>query len=381
MNYLKVTKPYLDNTISYEIIKNKNISNKNNINATLNNISNQLKNIAIIDKNKEFKLLNSSFRINNKNPRNNILSNNINSNISNSSLNIDNNQNPNKSNFLDITSEINQFNQKFQCLQKVRVFNFNILKLITKDIDNNNYEEIIKENSELKENIKFLLKQIKRYQKSGLTIEDMDINRKQELDNLEKQIYDLKEEINKYKKKIILLDNNNNKLIKENQELKNYIRINSQKEKIYKINNKNKTFNGLRNKKEFEQYYDIEGFKDKNMLNNDLNVIYQKKKNFIESDTINNSKLSEVLLVDINQDLNSENNQNNFFNIKEYSNHASRCRQTRNNFSEGKLYCRKNIGKKFLNFNDDPYNTKKNINNNISYSKSYLKNNISFKNY
>ena len=55
INYLKGSKPYLDNTISYDNISNNNISN-NNINTTLTNISNQLKNIAIIDKNKEFKL-------------------------------------------------------------------------------------------------------------------------------------------------------------------------------------------------------------------------------------------------------------------------------------------------------------------------------------
>ena len=249
MNYLRGNKPYLDNTISYEIINNNNISNKNNINTTLTNISNQLKNIAIIDKSKEFKLLNSSFRINNKNPRN-IISNNINNNLINSSLNIDNNQNQNKSNFLDITSEINQINQKFHGLKKARVFSFNILKQINKEQDNNSYEEIMKENSELKENIKFLLNQIKKYQKSGLTIEDMDINRKQEIENLEKQLNDLKEEINKYKRKIVLYDNNNNKLIKENLELRNYIKlyinkikINSQKEKLYKISSNIKNLN------------------------------------------------------------------------------------------------------------------------------------------
>ena len=392
MNYLRGNKPYLDNTISYEIINNNNISNKNNINTTLTNISNQLKNIAIIDKSKEFKLLNSSFRINNKNPRN-IISNNINNNLINSSLNIDNNQNQNKSNFLDITSEINQINQKFHGLKKARVFSFNILKQINKEQDNNSYEEIMKENSELKENIKFLLNQIKKYQKSGLTIEDMDINRKQEIENLEKQLNDLKEEINKYKRKIVLYDNNNNKLIKENLELRNYIKlyinkikINSQKEKLYKISsnnlNKNKTFDGIGNNKEFEQLYDIEDFKEKNLVNNELNVIYNiKKRNIIENDIENNSKLSEELLADINNDLINENNKNNFLYVKEYSNHASRFRKTRNNYSEGKLYCRKNIGKRYLNFNDDPYSTKKSINNNITYSKSHLKNNISFKKY
>ena len=191
INYLKGSKPNLDNTISYDNISNNNISNNNinniNINTTLTNISNQLKNIAIIDKNKEFKL-NSSFHIKNKNRRNNNINSNIKSNNNsnnsnyyiNTSMNIENNQN--KSNFFDITTNL-EINQKFQNLREMRVFNFYILKTINYEDYNINYEDIKKENIDLKENIKFLLKQIKKYQKSGLTIEDMDINRQKELEN------------------------------------------------------------------------------------------------------------------------------------------------------------------------------------------------------
>ena len=381
MNYLKGAKVYLDNTISYDnnIPNNNNLSNKNNnINTTLTNISNQLKNIAIVDKNKEFKLLNSSFRVTNKNTRNNIISSNNNNNF-NSSLNIENNQNQNKSNFLDITGN-SEINKKFQGLQKSKVFNFYILNQLTSDNDKEdiNYEEIKKENSDLKENVKFLLKQIKRYQKSGLTIEDMDVTRQQEFENLEKQINELKQDITKYKNKIILLDSNNKKLMKENADLKNYINIsinnikfNSQKEMQNKMSNiyKNKEFNNIQNQnKNIEQFYDIGAFDEKNLEYNNLNNIY--------NNINHNSKLSEELLEDI---ANEENDNKNFLYIKEYSNHANRFRRPRINFSEGKLYCRKNIGKRFLNFNDDPYNTKKSNNNNFTYSKSYLKNNISFK--
>ena len=377
MNYLKGAKVYLDNTISYDNnIPNNNLTNKsNNINTTLTNISNQLKNIAIVDKNKEFKLLNSSFRVTNKNTRNNIVS--SNNNNLNSSLNIENNQNQNKSNFLDITGH-SEINQKFQGLQKSKVFDFYILKQLTPDKEDINYEEIKKENSGLKENVKFLLKQIKRYQKSGLTIDDMDVTRQQEFENLDKQIKELKQDITKYKNKIILLDSNNKKLMKENEDLKNYINIsinniklNSQKEMQYKINNiyKNKEFNDIQNQnKNNEQFYDIGAFDEKNIDYNNLNNIY--------NNINHNSKLSEELLGDIT---NEENDNKNFLYIKEYSNHANRFRKRRINFSEGKLYCRKNIGKRFLNFNDDPYNTKKSNNNNFTYSKSYLKNNISFK--
>ena len=88
----------------------------------------------------------------------------------------------------------------------------------------------------------------------------MNINRQQEKEYLEKQIDELKKDIEKYKNKIILLDNNNKKLIKENSDLNNYINIslnkiknNSQNERQYKINNiyKNKenNNNSIQNKK------------------------------------------------------------------------------------------------------------------------------------
>ena len=379
INYLKGTKTYLDNTISYDNISNNNISNNNinsnNINTTLTNISNQLKNIAIIDKNKEFKL-NSSFRINNKNKRNNINSNLKNNNINNNSnsnyyintsLNIENNQN--KSNFFDITTNL-EINQKFQNLREMKVFNFYILKTINYENYNNNYEEIKKENDELKENIKFLLKQVKKYQKSGLTIEDMDINRQKELENYEKKINELEMEINAFKNKIIVLNKKNKELIKRNEELNDFINSNLKEES--KDNNK---YYGKINNQETEQFYDIDAFNDKSYEFNNLNIIYNNRKNAIESE--NNSKLSEELLADINYEIPSGRNKKNYLYIKDFS--IKNSKRPRTNFSEGKLYCRKNVGKKYLNFNDDPYNNniKINGNKNYTYSRSHLKNNIS----
>jgi len=388
INYLKGAKTYLDN-ISYDNNNNNNMSN-NNINTTLTNISNQLKNIAVVDKSKEFKLLNSSFRANNKNPKNNIMYNT--NNLINSSLNIENNQNQNKSNFFDITAN-SEINQKFQNLQKIRVFNFYILKEI--NYENANIDEIKSENAELKENVKFLLKQIKKYQKSGLTIEDMNINRQQEIEKLEKDINDLKNEINSYKSKIISLNHSNKELVKENTELRNFIninlkKINMQKEKEYKaisnnIRSKNKEFNGFKNRQGFEPYYDIGGFDEKHLeYKNFKNMFYrQNMKNFIdnENNDDNNSKLSEELFADMNKEITTvKTNNNNYLNNKEYSNHISRVEKPRSNFSEGKLYCRKNIAKRNLSFNDEQFNKKKINNNKYTYSKSYLKNNISFKN-
>ena len=381
INYLKGSKPNLDNTISYDNISNNNISNNNinniNINTTLTNISNQLKNIAIIDKNKEFKL-NSSFHIKNKNRRNNNINSNIKSNNNsnnsnyyiNTSMNIENNQN--KSNFFDITTNL-EINQKFQNLREMRVFNFYILKTINYEDYNINYEDIKKENIDLKENIKFLLKQIKKYQKSGLTIEDMDINRQKELENYEKKLNELKMEINTYKNKIVSLNKKNKELIRRNEELNDFINSN-----LKESRNRNKYNGSINNQeKEIEQFYDIDAFNEKSYEYNNLNMVYNSKKNLIESE--NNSKLSEELLADINYEIPTGRNKSNFLYIKEFS--INNSKRPRTNYSEGKLYCRKNIGKKYLNFNDDPYsnNIKISGNKNFTYSRSHLKNNISFK--
>ena len=396
VNYLRGVKTYLDNTISFDNISNNNI-NINNINTTLTNISNQLKNIAIVDKNKEFKLLNSSFHINNNNFKNNITSNkkkninninninNTNNNYINTSMNIENNYN--KSNFFDITANL-EINQKFQDLQIIKVFNFYILKKLNYDNCITNIDEIKKENMELKENIKFLLKQIKKYQKNGITIEDMNLNRQQELENYQKQIKELKQEIISYKNKIVSLINNNKELIKDNKELREFIdisisktNINKNNEKDFKSLNNSRNKYSLKNKKlEYEQFYDIAGFDEKNLEYNNLNAVYNyKNKNNLESD--NNSKLSEELLADINCEITSGRNKSYFLYNQNYTTRLNHDKKQRTNFSEGKLYCKKNVGIKHLNINDESYyNTKKNSNKNISYSKNHFNNNNSLKN-
>ena len=191
-NYIQGSKSILDKTSSCDY---SNISSSN-INVTLSNISNQLKNIAIVDKTKPFKILNSNHQPNKKhnniphNPRkinyitpnnftgNNsiILNNNYFNNTNNNESAIDNNTN----NLFDIT---NISNQKFsQSLQKINLENFTI-----KNTNTNNNEELKKQNMELKENVKFLLKQVKKYQKNGIKIEE------------NSTIQQLKEENNKLK--------------------------------------------------------------------------------------------------------------------------------------------------------------------------------------
>ena len=335
INYLKPSSKTSINTINNNInniediqysneYQNLNTNNSNDINTTLSNISNQLKNIAIIDKTKEQKLLNSSFRVTNRNK-------NLNS-------------------FFDTTNI--ESNQKFHNLQRKKVFNIFFPKSLK--YENINIDETQKENLELKENVKFLLKQIKRYQKSGLTIEDMNINREQKIQQLEQEILELKNELNSYKEQLLISHENNESLKKENQQLKEYINI---------YDNINiKESNERKNK--FDEI-------EKDNINNNNKYIYKNNrktnidKNEEEENEINsNSKLSDELLYEINKELlQSKNNENKYKN-KSY-------------LSEGKLYTRKNIGKN-LSFNYEPKKinifNKYKTNRKFNYSNNLVKN-------
>jgi len=338
INYLKPSSKTSINTINNNInnmnniediqysneYQNLNTNNSNDINTTLSNISNQLKNIAIIDKTKEQKLLNSSFRVTNRNK-------NLNS-------------------FFDTTNI--ESNQKFHNLQRKKVFNIFFPKSLK--YENINIDETQKENLELKENVKFLLKQIKRYQKSGLTIEDMNINREQKIQQLEQEILELKNELNSYKEQLLISHENNESLKKENQQLKEYINI---------YDNINiKESNERKNK--FDEI-------EKDNINNNNKYIYKNNrktnidKNEEEENEINsNSKLSDELLYEINKELLQSKNNDNKYKNKSY-------------LSEGKLYTRKNIGKN-LSFNYEPKKinifNKYKTNRKFNYSNNLVKN-------
>ena len=307
-------------------------SNNNDINTTLSNISNQLRNIALLDKNKEQKLLNSSFRVTNR-------TRNINSFFDN--INIDT-------------------NRRFHNLQNKKVFDMFFPKNI--NYENFSSDEIQKENLELKENIKFLLKQIKKYQKSGLTIEDMDVNREQKMEKLEQEISILKKELNNYKNQLLVSQNNNEELKAENLELKEYINnlnnkeLHERKNKFYEKyldeveENNLKKFNGINNY----------AYKNKIINNNKKNDNEEE-----ENDNNSNSKLSDELLYDINKEL----LEGKHFEIKN---------KNKSYLSEGKLYTRKNVVKN-LSFNYEPNNInifkqKNKSNKKFTYSKNFLKN-------
>ena len=314
----------LEDIIYYNDYQNNNTNSNNDINTTLTNISNQLKNIALIDKDKEQRLLNSSFRVTNRNK-------NINSFFDN--INI-------------------EMNQRFQNLQKKKVFNFFIEKNIK--YENFDFDEIQKENLELKENVKFLLKQIKKYQKSGLTIEDMNINREQKMEQMEKEISELKNELIGCKNQIMMLNNNNKELKKENKELKDYInKMNLLESKEKKGNIYEKKLNLEENNLNFNNMNSYT-YKNKNR-----NLKNERNENEEEENEMNsNSKLSDELLYEINKELLREK-------INENKNKSY--------LSEGKLYCRKNVIKN-LSFNYEPNNVNRFHNKYNNKKFTYLKN-------
>ena len=385
INYFKGTKINLDKRISSDNINIKHNIN-NNINTTLTNISEQLKNISMLDKSKETKILNASFRINKNSHQNSKISNN---NKFNSSLNQENNPNQIKNSFLDFTDNL-KIIHKFQGLKKSKAIDFNILKMISNESGNINYEEIKKENLELKENIKFLMKQIRKYQKNQMTIEDLDSTRLKELDDLEKRINEIKQFINKYKKKMILLENINKELSKENKRLKICMYINDNKrngisekenqDKYSSLNiknyNRSKNIRRIQNIQVSEPFNDLDDQKEKTEINNDYN---KRKRNFHKNDINSSFKLRQKLLwPEMNTNCINKNSQNNVIDSKLCSNQGNYSSKLRNNLLEDKIYCRKNIGKTYFNLNNESHNSKNN--NEFTYSRSHLNNNINFNN-
>ena len=349
--------------------------NKNK-NATLSSFSTQLKNIEMIDKAKTLEILDQYNPLNRK-------YNNINRNLkyfapnkqlaNNNTIlknNYFNNKNKNDESsidneFFEITDMSNT--KCFSNLEKINSESFAIIKIIT----NNNTTEIKKHNMELKENVKFLLKQIKKYQKNGMSIEDNSMTERLKNENqklklfYENQIIKLKKEINLYKNKLKLIiknfsEKNNHtindqiqELLKENKELKNFInnilsqlniknwnnqnemnaiKINEENIKNCEINDEIKLKNKYKTSKEkiekieddtqLSEFYDIRAFDEKSFENNLFNNIYDKPINYnsFRSFRSNNNIL------------------NNIENYKFFGN--GDMKKTK---SEGKLYKRKNI--------------------------------------
>ena len=115
--------------------------------------------------------------------------------------------------FLDIN---NMKNKNKLCFSHAESFSiksdYNIYLLNKNDLRKKNYI--------LKENLKFLLNEIKKYKNTEISNDDKFIK------EYENKIEYYENEINKYKKDIIILKEKYNEVIKENQELKKYIKRN-----------------------------------------------------------------------------------------------------------------------------------------------------------
>ena len=114
---------------------------------------------------------------------------------------------------------INNTHQEPNQVQLLKIINNN--SFVIKGINSNNEKnEIRKENENLKENIKFLLSQIKKYQKSGIIIEENSKNNFNEIIEKENEIKKLKNLIRFNKKRIAFLEEENNNIKEKYNQLK-----------------------------------------------------------------------------------------------------------------------------------------------------------------
>lgn len=104
-----------------------------------------------------------------------------------------------------------------------------------------NKNDLRKKNFILKENLKFLLNEIKKYKNSEISYDDKLIK------EYENKLEYFANEINKYKKDIIILKEKYSEVLEENKELKKYIKRNiSNKDLAKSATNKS---NNIKNKK------------------------------------------------------------------------------------------------------------------------------------
>ena len=220
--------------------KNKNINNdsisdkilrKSSINLSLINISKQLNNISINDVN-ILKFKNERNKINSKNKKDSTLQNEIDSNYINKSCSkykckIYNN-------LPSFSTDVNDFND--YSFRFFHAISFQITS--DKNIYLLNKNDLRKKNYILRENLKFLLNEIKKYKSNEIA---NDFNQIKEYEN---KIEYYVNEINKYKRDIVILKEKYNDILKENKKLKDYIQTRASKSNI-KTNYKNNTNSNL----------------------------------------------------------------------------------------------------------------------------------------
>ena len=320
--------------INKSFISNKPL-NKSTINSSLINISKQLNNISINDVN-ILKLKNKKNKIN----INNKTESSINYEFVNTSTNRGFKYRGMIYKLLPHLNEFHQINFCFCHIESFSIKSDNNIHLLNKN-------DLRKKNFILKENLKFLLNEIKKYKKNELNYDNSQIK------EYENKIEYYVNEIKKYKKEIIILQEKYNDAIKENNLLQKYIQSEKNKSNdsnashflsktdvnntmIYKqneIENKNSKKNNLKkkidriNKKNYSTCTTRESRNNKtidlniiNNINSNKYLLIDDKKPFQKSKdkilSINNNNIANTSGFIVNPKIINKNNTSHIFNDK-----------------------------------------------------------------
>ena len=275
----------------------------------------------------------------------------------------------------------------------------------------NEKNELKKENENLKGNIKFLLGQIKKYQKSGINIEEdyknnfnIIIEKDNEIKKLNKKILFLEQEIKEIKEKYNELKikyemNINNNIINTNSNANsNNISMSFNENKLYQYNSKKNNFYNYENSKNnldnldninfnnrkfiFHKARHTTDFSYNNLLNNHAYNNIEKEENYFlikpkksQKKFKNNKYLS--LMTSANKNIQNKESNNNPSSTKAYNNNSFLYKKSPIKSKINKSLIGKRKVNNFLNINDSLFNNSNKENKKISEILYFKKNNNS----
>ena len=333
----------------------------------------------------------------------------------------------------NITKQLNNISLKSFSHIKINPNIINEEKNISKNFDNNKNQiklkinknnsfsikamnlneknELKKENENLKGNIKFLLGQIKKYQKSGINIEDdyknnfnIIIEKDNEIKKLNKKILFLEQEIKEIKEKYNELKikyemNINNNIINTNSNANsNNISMSFNENKLYQYNSKKNNFYNYENSKNnldnldninfnsrkfiFHKARHTTDFSYNNLLNNHAYNNIEDKENYFliypkksQKKFKNNKYLS--LMTSANKNILNKESNNNPSSTKAYNNNSFLYKKSPIKSKINKSLIGKRKVNNFLNINDSLFNNSNKENKKISEILYFKKNNNS----
>ena len=334
----------------------------------------------------------------------------------------------------NITKQLNNISLKSFSHIKINPNIINEEKNISKNFDNNKNQiklkinknnsfsikamnlneknELKKENENLKGNIKFLLGQIKKYQKSGINIEDdyknnfnIIIEKDNEIKKLNKKILFLEQEIKEIKEKYNELKikyemNINNNIINNTNSNanSNNISMSFNENKLYQYNSKKNNFYNYENSKNnldnldninfnnrkfiFHKARHTTDFSYNNLLNNHAYNNIEKEENYFimkpkksQKKFKNNKYLS--LMTSANKNIQNKESNNNPSSTKAYNNNSFLYKKSPIKSKINKSLIGKRKVNNFLNINDSLFNNSNKENKKISEILYFKKNNNS----